>query len=86
MSSERFYDLYITAAALVVTPSDITEFPSPKTLYVGSGGNVAVVMFDDDDAVTMVTVPDGSFLPIAVKKVMSTNTTASNILALSTKK
>lgn len=82
----RFYDLEITSAGEVVTPSDSTEFASPRKLYIGGVGDVAVVLFDDDAAVTFKAVPTGTFLPIAVKKVMLTGTDATSILALSSKK
>lgn len=66
-----------------VTPGDSTTV-NFRGLYVGAGGNVAVVFKDDttDTAVTLVGVVTGSVLPIAVKKVMSTNTTATSIVGL----
>lgn len=69
-------------SAVAVTPSDSTELDITRGVYVGTGGDLAVVMADDSLAVTFVAVPSGVLLPIRVLKVMSTNTTASDILAL----
>jgi len=63
-----------------VTPSDTTNV-SAKALYVGGGGDVAVVT-EDGTTVTFSGVPAGSILPIRVQKVNSTNTTATSIVAL----
>lgn len=66
--------------AFAVTPSDSTVLPVTRALYVGTTGNVAVMMADDM-TITFSTVPVG-ILPIQVQKVLSTGTTASNIIAL----
>ena len=50
-------------------------------LYVGVGGDVRVDTAGGDD-VTFVGLLAGSFVPVQVKKVYSTNTTATNIVAL----
>jgi hypothetical protein len=66
-----------------VTPSDATEFATmTRGLYVGGAGAVAVLGWEDSAAVTFAAVPAGTILPVRVKKVMSTNTTATNIVAL----
>lgn len=66
-----------------VTPHDTNELEVySRAIFVGTGGNLAVVFVDGSSAVTLPNVQDGSVLPIRVKKVMSTNTTASNIVAL----
>lgn len=64
-----------------VTPSDATVV-NCRALYVGTTGNVAILAIGDSSAVTLSSVPAGALLPIACAKVMSTNTTASNIVAL----
>lgn len=68
--------------AAAVTPSDSTVLPATQRLYVGGAGNLAVVMQGDGGTVTILGVTAGSLIPIAVTKVMSTNTTATNITAL----
>ena len=66
--------------AIAVTKSDSTVL-SPSTLYVGGAGDVAVTMAGGQ-VVTFSAVPAGTFMPILVTKVMSTNTTATLVLAL----
>jgi hypothetical protein len=68
--------------ATAVTPSNSTELTGVRALYVGGAGNVAVILKEDTVAVTFVAVPAGSILPLAVTKVMSTNTDATDIVAL----
>lgn len=82
---------------LAVTPSDTKDLPNAagdnasayaKGLYIGTGGNVAVVAAGDQSntlqgtAVTWKNLPSGSYLLGQVRRVMSTNTTATDIVAL----
>lgn len=83
--------------AYVVTPSDTLDLPNSggpnptpsyaKELWVGGTGNLAVVMAGDKSnnglgtPVTFNGVPVGRF-PYQVRRVMATNTTATNIVAL----
>jgi hypothetical protein len=64
-----------------VTKSDSTVLTNVRGLYVGVSGDVAVVFKDTATAVTLKAVPVG-ILPVQVTKVMSTNTTATDIVAL----
>ena len=65
-----------------VAVSDGSDLPFyPRALYVGVAGNVTVVM-KDDTTLGFVGVTAGSFLPIRPKRVKSTGTTATNIIAL----
>lgn len=65
-----------------VTPHDSTNLPgAPIGFYVGGAGNVALVGADDV-AVTFTAVPAGTILPCGAKRVNSTNTTATLIVAL----
>ena len=66
----------------------MVDIPSPSNgvnngcvLYVGTGGNLRVLTAGGDDVV-FIGVGDGTFLPVNVVRVFSTNTGASNILAL----
>lgn len=68
--------------AVSVTPSDSTNLSfDARALYIGTGGNV-VVVFPDNSTVTFSNVPTGSILPVIAKRVNSTSTTATNIVAL----
>ena len=72
--------------AATITPSDSTDFDDGRNsrgIYVGVTGNLAVIMAGDatGTAVTFLNVPVG-VLPIAARRVMSTNTTATQLIRL----
>jgi hypothetical protein len=68
--------------SVVVSPSDATNITGGfRSLYVGGGGNIAVVGFDDNPCL-FVAVPQGTILPVMGKRVNLTNTTASLMVAL----
>lgn len=68
--------------AATVTPSDSTALANTTSgLYIGGAGDVAVTM-SSGSVVTFKAVPVGTVLKISVNKVMATNTTATNIVAL----
>jgi len=52
------------------------------SLFVGGAGNIAVVPASSDQTVILENVPDSSFIPLQVKRVNSTSTTATKIIAL----
>lgn len=68
--------------AASVTPHDTNQLAGGtcRALYIGTTGNVKVTMANGNE-VTFSSVAVG-ILPISVKLVWSTGTTASNILAL----
>lgn len=71
-----------------VVPNDGVDLDSnASALYVGSTGHIAVHMVrQDDDAIPVVVVFNnvqaGTILPIWVRRVLATGTTALNIRAL----
>jgi hypothetical protein len=69
--------------AAAVTPADGTDLPNAATrgLWVGGVGNVKVDMVGGG-TVTLLAVPAGTWLRIAAKRVYSTGTTATSIIAL----
>lgn len=67
--------------AAAVTPSDSTDLTGCRGVYVGGAGNVAVRMVNGG-TVTFTAVPVGTTLDVAVDRVMSTNTTATLLIAL----
>lgn len=69
-------------SAVEVTPDDGESLAPTRALWVGSEGDVAVKLIGDTDSVVFVAVPDGTLLRVCAEKVLSTGTTASNILAL----
>lgn len=65
-----------------VAPNDSTDLTGVRAVYVGGAGNLALMGIHDSAAVTLSSVPAGSLIPVQVKRVMSTNTTATNIVAI----
>jgi hypothetical protein len=70
----------VASSAVAVTPSDTGEIRA-LALYVGTGGALRVLTASGDD-VTFSGVPNGFLLPLEVRRVYSTSTTASNVVAL----
>jgi hypothetical protein len=73
--------------AVPITPTDNTFIGPFSALWIGTAGNLVVVMRNGDGAggttsVTFTGVPAGTLLPIAVQGVQATLTTASNIVGL----
>jgi hypothetical protein len=65
-----------------VTPSDSTNLMAGcRAIWVGTAGNIALVG-DDNTAITFTIASDGTLLPLGPKRVNSTNTTATNIVAI----
>lgn len=54
---------------------------APRGVYVGTTGNLVVTMSDGTVA-TFANVQGGTMLPIRVKRIQSSGTTASNIVVL----
>ncbi|MEM6265884.1 MAG: hypothetical protein AAF494_01660 [Pseudomonadota bacterium] len=70
-------------SVFAVAPADASEFAtSTKALYVGDGGDIVLRAVGDDADVTFVNVPAGAILPVRVKAVRETGTTAANIVGL----
>lgn len=67
--------------AAVVTKDDTAHLDAVSTIYVGVGGDIAVLTANDQ-VVTFKNVIGGTILPVAVKRVNSTNTDATDMVAL----
>lgn len=80
----NIFDSNPGAKLVSITPSDSTDLSSLgiRGLWVGGAGNIAVVAGNDAAAVTLVGVPAGTLIPIKPKKIMSTNTTATDIVGI----
>lgn len=71
--------------ALAITKSDSADQGlggGCRALFIGGAGDVAVIAVGDTSAVTFAGLAAGSILPVQAKRVMSTNTTATSIVAL----
>jgi hypothetical protein len=81
-----FKDNNILAPALnfaAITKDDTTDFSGFLTrgIYVGGAGDL-VAVDKDNNPVTFSSVPAGTILPIRARRVNSTSTTATNMVAL----
>jgi hypothetical protein len=68
--------------ALAITPADTDLSIISRAIYVGTTGNLTVKMAGSENTITFTAVPAGSLLPIRVTQIRSTDTTATNIVAL----
>lgn len=75
------FDVHFPSSGAAVTPNDGSDLPKAGRLYIGGAGAVKVTTVGGDD-LTFAAVPAGTTLPVRVKKVFSTGTTATNILCL----
>tara|TARA_A100001391_G_scaffold188957_2_gene159973 strand:- start:50567 stop:50830 length:264 start_codon:yes stop_codon:yes gene_type:complete len=55
---------------------------TPKAVFIGTGGDIALRAIDDDTAVTLRNVPSGTILPIRAAQLDPALTTASDIVGL----
>ena len=62
-----------------VTPNDSTNFNEESAIYIGVSGDVAVELWGKSNSEIYLSVPIG-FMPMNVRKVLSTGTTATNII------
>ena len=65
----------------VVTPADGTV-QLFRGIYIGGTGDLTVIGMNDSTTTLFSAIPVGTFLPIAVKEVRSTGTTATLIVGL----
>ncbi len=78
--SGRSTDIASAYGGAAITPSDSTVIPTTRAIYVGVSGNIAVRLANGD-LVTYSNVAVGVF-PIQADKVLSTNTTATTMVAM----
>ena len=70
-------------SAFAITPNDSADLAeTTRAVYVGTGGNVTCILADDSSSVLFTTISSGTMLPIRVKKVLATGTTASGIVGI----
>lgn len=66
-----------------VTPADGSDLPLGvcDSLWIGGAGTIAIIAEDDSVAVTLSGVPAGTNLRVRAKRVLSTGTSATLIVA-----
>lgn len=68
-----------------ITASDSTDLTGCRGFFVTGAGDVAIKTIygaSADTAVTITDCPTGTIIPIRVTRIMSTNTTATNIYGI----
>lgn len=73
---------FVATRAVAVTPSNTAD-NTYSYLYVGSGGDIALIPEGSSAAVTLTNVPTGSYVWVRTRRVNSTSTTASQIIGFS---
>ena len=69
-------------SATALTPSDSADVSTTRALWIGSSGDVRVLLANDTSPVTFAGVPEKSILPVRIVRLYATGTTASDFLAL----
>lgn len=68
--------------AAAITPSDDADLTfATRAIYVGTTGDLTVILRDDTAPVTLKSAAVG-YHPIQARRVMATDTTATNLVAL----
>lgn len=70
--------------AVAVTPNDSSDLPNVSVLYVGVGGHVKVTTRAGTD-ITFYNLNNGQFVPVQVRRVFATGTTATNLVGMPVK-
>jgi len=72
------------AKAAAITPSDIEDIVPTNGIYVGAAGDLEVTLkgMADGESIVFKGLVAGMIHPIRAKRIWSTNTTATNILAI----
>jgi hypothetical protein len=71
----------VSFEAITPADSDLTNGPT-RAVWVGGSGNLSVIGAGDTSAVLIEAIAAGTLLPISVKQIRSTNTTATKIVAI----
>lgn len=66
-----------------ITPNDSADLDLyVRGIYVGTGGDLKVLAVSDEDPVTLVGVPGGTYIPMRVKRVYATGTDAEDLVGM----
>lgn len=69
---------------VAVTASDSVDITGGivRSLWIGTGGNIAILCPEASAPVTLTNVPDGTLLRVMAKRIYTTGTTASGIVGI----
>jgi len=78
------YSVGPIGGARAVVPSDSSNLPDGpcRAIWVGVSGDVEVILAGDSSAIVFGSVPANTIIPLACRRILDTNTTATTILAL----
>ncbi|PEQ10477.1 hypothetical protein B2G71_22225 [Novosphingobium sp. PC22D] len=65
-----------------VVPDDADLEKVIKALYVGRGGDIAIIPLAQESSVIFRNVPSGGILAVRVRAILATGTTASDLVGL----
>jgi hypothetical protein len=69
-------------STFVITPSDTNELPFvTRAIYIGSAGNLTARLAGDTASVAFNGLAPGTVLPLRVRQIFATGTTAGMLLA-----
>ena len=69
--------------AFAITPDDANQLTEiTRAIYVGGGGDIALILAEDSAPVIFKAVPTGALLEMRVLQVKATNTTATLLIGL----
>ena len=72
-------DFATSAETVVVGTTNVKN----SALYIGSGGNIEVIVVGGSASVVFKNIPDGSFLPVIISSIVAgANTTVSDLVAI----
>jgi hypothetical protein len=72
-------DFATSAEAVVVGTTNVKN----SALYIGSGGNIEVIVVGDSASVVFKNIPDVYFLPVIISSIVAgANTTVSDLVAI----
>ena len=71
-------------ALRAITPHASNALPDgpSRSIFVGTGGDLSVILFEDSSAVLLKNIANGTLLPLRVKAVRATGTTAADLVAI----
>lgn len=66
-----------------ITPDDSADLSiTCRALFIGGGGDISAILAGDSTTILLKGVPTGTVLPIAVRRIEATLTTATDIVGL----
>jgi len=64
--------------AFAIIPHDSNDLAlTTRAVYTGKGGTIVCILLEDSSEVTLSNVPSGIVLPLRIRRVLATGTTAS---------